>query len=345
MRVGAVVRSKRKVKIGINGFGRIGRLVFRAACARPEEFEVVWVNDLTDEATLAYLLTYDSVHRRFEGNVTSSKGELVVNGKKVRVTAERDPSKLMWKELGVELVIESSGVFRGKDTAGKHLAGGAKRVIVTAPAKGEIDGTFVVGVNDEALKKEHTVVSNASCTTNALAPLAKVLQDSFGIKRGLMTTVHAFTNDQRLLDLPHDDFRRARAAPANIVPTATGAAKAVGLVLPALKGKFNGMAVRVPVTDGSLVDLVAELDKKTTKEEINAAVKKAAEGPLKGILKYTEDELVSSDIVGEPESSIFDAASTDVLDGNLVKVLTWYDNEWAYSCRVLDLAALMANQG
>ena len=345
MNVGAVVRSKRKVKIGINGFGRIGRLVFRAAWARKEEFEVVWVNDLTDEATLAYLLTYDSVHRRFAGEVSSSKGELIVDGRKIRVTAERDPSKLAWKELGVELVIESSGVFRGKESAGKHLQGGAKRVIVTAPAKGEIDGTFVVGVNDGALKPEHTVVSNASCTTNCLAPVAKTLHETFGIKRGLMTTIHAFTNDQRLLDLPHDDFRRARAAPANMVPTTTGAAKAVGLVVPALKGKFNGMAVRVPVTDGSLVDLVAELDKKATKEEINAALKKAAEGPLKGIMRYTDDELVSSDIVGDPTSSVVDGPSTDVLDGNLVKVLAWYDNEWAYSCRVLDLAALMANQG
>ena len=345
MRVGAVVRSKRRVKVGINGFGRIGRLVFRAAWARQEEFEVVWVNDLTDEGTLAYLLTYDSVHRRFAGTVSSEKGALIVDGKKIRVTAERDPANLKWSELGVELVIEASGVFRGKDKAGKHLAGGAKRVIVTAPAKGEIDGTFVVGVNDAALKPEHTVVSNASCTTNCLAPVAKVLQESFGIKRGLMTTIHAFTNDQRLLDLPHDDYRRARAAPANIVPTATGAAKAVGLVLPELKGKFNGMAVRVPVTDGSLIDLVAELDRKVTKEEVNAAMKKAAEGPLKGILRYTEDELVSSDIVGEPESSVFDASSTDVMGDTMVKVLAWYDNEWAYSCRCLDLAALMANQG
>jgi glyceraldehyde 3-phosphate dehydrogenase len=344
MRIGATVKSKRKVKVGINGFGRIGRLVYRILHARKDEFEVVHINDLTSADMLAHLLKYDTAHGRFDAAVSSSEGKLTVDGKSIGIGASKDPATITWGSLGAELVIEASGAFRKKDQLEKHIAGGAKKVILTSPAKGALD-TFVLGVNGEGLAAKHTIVSNASCTTNALAPMAKVLHEKFGIKRGLMTTVHAITNDQRLLDLPHDDFRRARAAPFNIVPTSTGAASALGEVIPQLKGKLNGMALRVPVMDGSLVDLTVELEKKTTKEEINAAFKAASEGPLKGILLYMPDELVSSDIVGMPESSIIDAELTDVMDGTLAKCFAWYDNEWGYSNRVVDLAAAMANLG
>lgn len=344
MRTCSYVRANRKLKIGINGFGRIGRLAFRVMCARPEEFEVVWVNDLTDDPTLEYLLKYDTVHGRFEGNLEpGGLGEFFIDGRRVNVTSQRDPSEIKWGDSGVDVVLECTGVFRKRDLAAKHLEGGAKRVAMSAPARGEIDATVVFGVNDEVLKPEHKVVSNASCTTNALAPVAKVLHEQFGIKRGMMTTIHAVTNDQRLLDLPHKKFRRARAAPNNIVPTTTGAAKAVGLVLPELAGKLTGMSVRVPVPDGSLVDLVVELGKSTSKDEINAALKAASEGPMKNVLGYTEDEVVSSDMVGAPESSIIDSLSTDVCEGTLAKVLTWYDNEWGYSNRLVDLAAAMGN--
>ncbi|MCA8924730.1 MAG: type I glyceraldehyde-3-phosphate dehydrogenase [Planctomycetes bacterium] len=346
MKVGCYVRANKKIKLGINGFGRIGRLVFRAAYARPEEFEVVWINDLTDDPTLEYLLKYDTVHGRFDGKIDPLElGEFGLDGRRVQVTAERDPSAIKWGDLGVDMVLESTGVFRNKETAGKHLAGGAKKVVISAPAKGPVDATVVMGVNHGVLEAKHTVVSNASCTTNALAPLAKVLHETFGIKRGLLTTVHAFTNDQRLLDLPHKTLRRARAAPNNIVPTSTGAAAAVGLVLPALVGKLDGMAMRVPVPDGSIVDLVCELEKGASREEINAALKAASEGELKGILEFTEDPIVSSDIVGEPASSIVDGESTMVMNETLAKVLTWYDNEWGYSNRMLDLAAHMSNLG
>ena len=343
-RVGSVIRSKRKLKLGINGFGRIGRLAFRAAYERPEEFEVVWVNDLTDDPTLEYLLQYDTVHGRFKGQLEpGGLGEFFIDGRRVHVTSERDPAKIGWGERDVDIVLECCGVFRNKPACAGHLEAGAKKVIISAPAKGEVDATLVVGVNHEQLQPEHTVISNASCTTNALAPLAKVIDAEFGIKRGLMTTIHAFTNDQRLLDLPHKAFRRARAAPNNIVPTTTGAAAAVGLVLPQLKGKLNGISVRVPVPDGSLVDLVVELNKNADAAAINAALKAASEGELQGILGYSQHEIVSSDIVGEPESSIVDSLSTDVLDGNFVKLLTWYDNEWGYSNRMLDLTAHVGN--
>jgi glyceraldehyde 3-phosphate dehydrogenase len=343
-RVGSVIKAKRKIKVGINGFGRIGRLVYRIAMARPSEFEVVHVNDLTDAETLAYLLKYDSVHGRFDGEVGVQDAKtLTVSGKKLTMSAEKDPAAIKWGDMGVELVVDSTGVFRKRDQLAKHLAGGARKVILSAPAKGALDATVVIGVNEKTLTPQHTIVSNASCTTNALAPLAKVLHEKFGIKRGLMTTVHAFTNDQRLLDLPHDNMRRSRTASANIVPTSTGAATAVGEVLPALNGKLNGMALRVPVTDGSIVDLTAELEKPATKEEINAALKAAANGPMKGIMVYTEDEIVSSDIVGQPESSIIDAQLTEVQDKTLVKTFAWYDNEWGYSNRVVDLIALMGN--
>jgi glyceraldehyde 3-phosphate dehydrogenase (phosphorylating) len=344
MRVGTVVRANRKIKVGINGFGRIGRLAFRAMYGRSEEFEVVWVNDLTDDPTLEYLLQYDSVHGRFAGNLEpGGLGEFFIDERRVHVTSERDPSKVKWADLGVDVVMECSGAFRTREAAGQHLQGGAKKVLISAPARGEVDATIVMGVNHDQLESGHQVVSNASCTTNALAPLAKVLHDEFGIKRGLMTTVHAMTNDQRLLDLPHKKFRRARAAPNNIVPTSTGAAEAVGIVLPALKGKLNGMAMRVPVPDGSIVDLTVELEKHTAPDHINAALRLAAAGPLKGVLVCAEDEIVSSDIVGEPESSIIDVRSTMVQDGDLAKLLAWYDNEWGNSCRLLDLAAHMIN--
>ena len=345
MRTSAFVKAKRKLRIGINGFGRIGRLVFRIAEARPDEFEVVRINDLTDAETLAYLLKYDTVHGRFDGEVSHEEGAIHVNGRRIGISAERDPSAVKWGDLGVELVVEATGVFRSADKLQKHLDGGAKKVVLTAPAKGELDATIVLGVNHDVLGPQHKLVSNASCTTNALAPVAKVLHETFGLKRGLMTTVHAFTNDQRLLDLPHDNLRRSRAAANNIVPTSTGAASAVGLVLPALKGRLNGMALRVPVPDGSLVDLTAELEKPADKKAINAALKAAAEGALKNVMVYTDDEVVSSDVVGFPASSLVDGQLTEVIDGNLTKTFAWYDNEWGYSNRVCDLLALMGNLG
>jgi glyceraldehyde 3-phosphate dehydrogenase len=325
-------------KVAINGFGRIGRNVFRIIASRPEsDIEVVAINDLSDDDILAYLLEYDSVMGRFDQEVTVSDGVMKVGGHEVRMLMERDPASLPWGDLEVDVVIESTGVFRDRASLQKHLDAGAKRVILTVPSKDKIDETIVLGVNDEELGPEDLIVSNASCTTNCLAPLAKVLDDEFGIKKGVMTTVHAYTNDQRLADVPHEDLRRSRAATENIIPTTTGAAKAVGEVLPGLDGKLDGMAMRVPVPDGSTVDLVVELDKDVTVEEVNAAVKRAAEGALAGIIEYTEDPIVSTDIIGNPHSSIFDASGTQVLGGNLVKVMSWYDNEWGYSNRVVDL--------
>ncbi|NTW50405.1 MAG: type I glyceraldehyde-3-phosphate dehydrogenase [Chlorobiales bacterium] len=331
-----------KVKVGINGFGRIGRLVFRQALKR-DDIEIVAINDLTDAATLAHLLKYDSNHGKFEGTVSVDGTDLVVNGKKLKVFAERDPAALPWKEVGAEIVVESTGRFTKKDDAGKHLAGGAKKVIISAPASGEVDATTVVGVNDKVLTGKETVLSNASCTTNCLAPMAKVLQDKFGIEQGFMTTVHAYTNDQAILDIPHKDLRRARAAAVSIIPTSTGAAKAIGLVIPELAGKLDGMAMRVPVPDGSVTDLNLILSKEATKEEINAAMKEAAEGPLKGILEYCVDPIVSHDIVGNPHSCIFDSKLT-MAKGKFVKVVGWYDNELGYSTRVVDLIGILKNQ-
>ena len=324
------------IKVAINGFGRIGRLVFKAAQAK-EDIEIVAVNDLTDAKTLAYLLKYDSVHGRFPGSVEAKEDSFIVNGKTVKVLAERDPGNLPWSALGIDVVIESTGIFRAKAQIQKHIDAGAKKVILTVPSKDEIDATIVLGVNEDALKPEHKIVSNASCTTNCLAPVAKVLNDKFGIKRGLMTTVHGYTNDQKILDMPHSDLRRARACAVSLIPTTTGAAKAVGKVIPELNGKLDGMAMRAPVADGSVVDLVAELEKDVTVEEINAAIKEAAEGPLKGILEYCDEPIVSVDIIDNPASSIFDAQATSVMDGNFVKVLSWYDNEWGYSNRVVGL--------
>ncbi|KIL49999.1 type I glyceraldehyde-3-phosphate dehydrogenase [Jeotgalibacillus soli] len=333
------------VKVGINGFGRIGRNVFRAALNNPE-VEVVAVNDLTDANMLAHLLKYDTIHGSLNAEVTvDGEDNLVVNGKIVKVLAERDPAQLPWGELGVEVVVESTGRFVNRDDAAKHMEGGAKKVIISAPANNE-DITIVMGVNEDKYDAaNHHVVSNASCTTNCLAPYAKVLNDTFGLKRGMMTTIHSYTNDQQILDLPHKDYRRARAAAENIIPTSTGAAKAVSLVLPELEGKLNGMAMRVPTPNVSLVDLVAELDKEVTVEEINAALKEAAEGDLKGILQYSDEPLVSTDYNGNTNSSIIDGLSTMVLEGNMVKVLSWYDNETGYSNRVVDLAAFMAKKG
>jgi glyceraldehyde 3-phosphate dehydrogenase len=330
------------IRLGINGFGRIGRLVFRVAVQR-KDIEIVQVNDITDAPTLAHLLKYDSVHGVLNNDIRAEGDYIIFDGKKIKVSAEKDPANLPWGKENVDIVVESTGVFRKRSEVAKHLEGGAKKVILTVPAKDEIDATIVLGVNDEALKPEHKIVSNASCTTNCLAPIAKVLNDKFGIKRGFMTTVHAYTNDQRILDLPHKDLRRARAAALSIIPTTTGAAKAVGKVIPELKGKLDGFSLRVPVSDGSVVDLVAELGKDVTIEEVNAAIKAAAEGKMKGILQYTEDPIVSIDVVGNSNSSIFDALSTMVLEGksNFVKVVAWYDNEWGYSCRVVDLVEKM----
>ncbi|QJW47477.1 type I glyceraldehyde-3-phosphate dehydrogenase [bacterium BFN5] len=331
-------------KVGINGFGRIGRNVFRAALNNPA-VDIVAVNDLTDAKTLAHLLKYDSVHGILDAEVSVDGSNIIVNGKAVQVLAEREPAKLPWKDLGVEVVVESTGRFTDREKAAAHLEAGAKKVIISAPAKNE-DITIVMGVNEDKYEAaSHHVISNASCTTNCLAPFAKVLHEKFGIKRGLMTTVHAYTNDQQILDLPHKDLRRARAAGMSIIPTTTGAAKAVALVLPELKGKLNGFAMRVPTPNVSVVDLVAELDKSATAEEINAALKAAAEGELKGILAYTEEPLVSKDFNGNPNSSIIDALSTMVIEGNMVKVVSWYDNEWGYSNRVVDLIGFLAKKG
>jgi glyceraldehyde 3-phosphate dehydrogenase len=328
------------VKVGINGFGRIGRNVFRAAKAANADIEFVAVNDLVDTATMAHLLKYDSILGRFPGEVTVSGDSIVVDGAEVKMLSERDPAALPWGELGVDVVIESTGFFTKRDDAAKHLEAGAKKVIISAPAT-EPDVTVALGVNFDSDydPENHDVISNASCTTNCLAPLAKVLHEAFGIEQGLMTTIHAYTADQRLQDMPHKDLRRARAAALNLIPTTTGAAKAVGLVLPELNGKLNGFAMRAPVPTGSVVDLTFDSAKAVNPEEINAAVKAAADGPLKGILAYTEDPIVSTDIVGDPHSSIFDAPQTMVTgEGRLVKVVSWYDNEWGYSNRCVELA-------
>lgn len=332
------------VRVGINGFGRIGRNVFRAAMDNPE-VEVVAVNDLTDAETLAHLLQYDSVHGILHAEVNAGEGVLLVNGKEIKVLAEREPGQLPWRELGVDIVVESTGRFTDKAKAEAHITGGgAKKVIISAPAKGE-DITIVMGVNEDQYDPaNHHVISNASCTTNCLAPFAKVVHEKFGIKHGLMTTVHSYTNDQQILDLPHKDLRRARAAGLSIIPTTTGAAKAVALVLPELKGKLNGFAMRVPTPNVSVVDLNVELEKETTAEEINAVLKEAAEGPLKGILGFEEKPLVSKDFNGDLRSSIVDALSTMVIDGKMAKIVSWYDNEWGYSNRVVDLIAYVSKK-
>jgi glyceraldehyde 3-phosphate dehydrogenase (phosphorylating) len=331
------------VRVGINGFGRIGRLVFRVLAGRPKEFEVVAINDLSDAKHLAMLLKYDSVHRRFDGNVDVGENSLIVNGKSIKILQERDPANLPWKALGVQVALESTGFFTNKASLQKHLDAGAERVILSAPAKDKLDATIVLGVNDQTLKPSDRIVSNASCTTNCLAPLAKVLHKAFGIEKGLMTTCHAYTNDQRVADQIHSDPYRARSAAINIIPSTTGAAKAVGEVIPELNGKLSGISLRVPVPDGSIVDLTTVLKRDVTKDEVNQAVKVAAEGPLKGIIQYTNDPLVSSDIIGNPYSCIFTSDWTQVMQGNLVKTIAWYDNEWGYSCRTADLIARLAS--
>ncbi|AXE39163.1 type I glyceraldehyde-3-phosphate dehydrogenase [Acidipropionibacterium virtanenii] len=331
------------VKVGINGFGRIGRNFFRALLEQKADLDVVAVNDLTDNKTLAHLLKYDSLLGRFPGEVTYDDEGIVVDGKHIKVLAERNPGDLPWGDLGVEVVVESTGFFTDGTKAKAHIDGGAKKVVISAPGK-NVDGTFVIGVNDgDYDNATHNIISNASCTTNCLAPLAKVLNDEFGIERGIMTTIHSYTGDQRLLDAPHSDLRRARAAALNMIPTKTGAAQAVALVIPELKGKFDGLAVRVPTPTGSLTDLTFEASKEVTVDAVKAAVKKAAEGELKGILAYTEDPIVSTDIQGDAHSSVFDATETKVI-GNLVKVLSWYDNEWGYSNRLVDLTELVAEK-
>ncbi len=333
-------------RIGINGFGRIGRLTLRAIMARhPEALQVVAVNDLTDTATNAHLLKWDTTYGRYPGEVTATDDAIVVDGQQIKVIAERDPAKIPWRDYGVEIVIESTGLFTDATRAAAHREGGAKKVLISAPAKNE-DLTVVLGVNDERYDPGvHHVISNASCTTNCIAPVVKVLHQTFGIKRGFMTTIHAYTNDQRILDQVHSDLRRARSAALNIIPTTTGAARAVALVMPELKGVLDGMAFRVPTATGSVVDLVAELDTVVTKDQINQAIREAAEGPLRDILSYTEEPIVSSDVKGDPCSSLFDGLATMVLQDSLVKVLAWYDNEWGYSSRLADLANLVASKG
>lgn len=331
------------IKVGINGFGRIGRNVFRAIVERGG-IDVLAVNDLTDAKSLGILLKYDTVHGKFAGAIEAKENSLLVNGKEVKLLMEKDPAKLPWKSLGVDIVIESTGIFTSRADCAKHLEGGAKYVLLSAPAKDKIDATIVIGVNTKELKPEHKIVSNASCTTNCLAPLVKVLNDNFGMEKGLMTTVHAYTNDQRISDLVHKDLRRARAAAMNIIPTTTGAAKAIGEVIPSLKGKLDGLSLRVPVINGSVTDLVAMLSKDVTVETVNAAMKKAANGEMKGILEYCEDPIVSSDIIGNAHSSIFDSALTYVIDKRMVKVVSWYDNEWGFSNRMIDLIELIAKQ-
>lgn len=328
------------IKIGINGFGRIGRLVFRR-CLELDGFDIVGINDLTDAKTLAHLLKYDSVHGRFNGDIAVENDDIIVNGDRIKITAEKDPTKLNWGGLGAEVIIESTGVFRTQEACMKHVEAGAKKVILTVPPKGDVDGMIVLGVNDDVLTGEEKVLSNASCTTNCLAPMVKVLNDAFGLEKGFMTTVHSYTNDQKLLDLPHSDLRRARAAAVSIIPTSTGAAKAVGKVIPELRGMLDGFALRVPTPDGSITDLVATLKKVVTVEEVNAAFREAANGPMKGILEYTEDPIVSADIIGNPHSNIFDSLLT-MANGNFVKVVGWYDNEYGYSCRVVDLIKKIA---
>ncbi len=331
------------VKVGINGFGRIGRNFYRAILASGADIEVVGVNDLTDTKTLAHLLKYDSILGRLPVTVSAGDGEIIVDGKALPVFAERDPAALPWGKVGADIVIESTGFFTDAASAGKHLSAGARKVIISAPAKGE-DITIVMGVNDDTYDSAiHNIISNASCTTNCLAPMAKVIDEAFGIERGMMTTIHAYTNDQSILDFPHSDLRRARAAAINMIPTTTGAAKAVSLVLPHLAGRLDGYAMRVPVPTGSATDLTVELKRSATREEVNAVVKAAAEGPLKGILVYTEDPIVSSDIVTDPASCVFDALLTNV-NGNMLKVVGWYDNEWGYSNRLVDLVGLVGSK-
>jgi glyceraldehyde 3-phosphate dehydrogenase len=333
-------------RIGINGFGRIGRQTLKAILERhPQDLEVVAINDITDTQTNAHLLKYDSTYGRFPGEVSATEDSLVVNGHKIQIVAQRDPAKIPWADFGADIVIESTGLFTDADKASAHLKGGAKKVIISAPAKGE-DLTIVLGVNENMYDPaKHTIISNASCTTNCLAPAAKVLNDTFGIERGLMNTIHSYTNDQRILDQVHKDLRRARTAGANIIPTTTGAARALSLVIPELKGRFDGMSLRVPTVTVSVVDFVATIRKEATKEQINQAFKNAVAGPLKGILNYTDEPLVSSDFRGDPHSSTIDGENTMVLGGNLVKVLAWYDNEWGYSSRVADLANFIAQKG
>ena len=328
------------VKVAINGFGRIGRMVFRAGHSDPD-IDFVAFNDLTDTKTLAYLLKHDSVHGQFSGKVDYTDNSLIIDGKEIKVTAERDPENLPWAEMKVDVVVESTGFFLTKETASKHQKAGAKKVLISAPAKDADIATVVKGVNEHELDMNATIISNASCTTNCLAPLVKVLNDNFGISKGFMTTVHAYTGDQKLLDAPHKDLRRARSAAVNTIPTSTGAAKAVGLVIPEMKGKLDGIAMRVPVPDGSITDFVCVLNKETTKEEINALFKNVAEHHLKGVLEYSEDPLVSTDIIGNPHSSIFDSSLTSVMGGTLVKVVSWYDNEWGYSNRMIDIIKLI----
>jgi glyceraldehyde 3-phosphate dehydrogenase len=330
-------------KVGINGFGRIGRLTFRALLNK-KNIEVVAINDLTDAKTLAHLFKYDSVHGKFNGEIAVDGDFLVINGKKIRVYAEKDPANLPWKELGVEIVAECTGIFRTREKMSKHLTAGAKKVVLSVPSdnKEDVDLTVVLGVNDNMLTKDMKLISNASCTTNCLAPVAKVLNDKFGIKKGLMNTIHSYTNDQIILDAPHKDLRRARAAALSMIPTKTGAAKAIGLVIPELEGKMDGFSVRVPTPDGSLVDLTCELSRSVTKEEIHAAMKEAADGPMKGILEYLDEPLVSCDIIGNTHSSIYDSLMTKVIDGNLIKIIAWYDNEVGYSTRLADLIERIA---
>lgn len=330
------------IRLGINGFGRIGRNVFRVIAKRGG-IDVLAINDLADSKSLAMLLKYDSVHGKFQGTIEAKEKSLVVNGKEVALLMEKDPSRLPWKSLGVDIVIESTGIFTSRAECAKHLDAGAKKVILSAPAKDKVDATIVVGVNHKNLKPEHTIISNASCTTNCLAPLAKIVHDNFGIERGLMTTIHAYTNDQRVIDLMHKDPRRARAAAMNIIPTTTGAAKAIGEVIPALKGKLDGLSMRVPVPNGSVTDLIVTVSRDITIEDVNAAMKRAAEGELKGILEYSEDPIVSSDIIGNPHSSIFDSTLTYVIDKRMAKVVSWYDNEWGFSNRMVDLIVLLAS--
>lgn len=334
------------IKVGINGFGRIGRNAFKIAVGREQEdFEIVAINDLTDAETLAHLLKYDSCFGKFEGTVAVKENSILVNGKEIKIFSEKDPENIPWGELGVDIVIESTGIFRKKEQAMKHIRAGAKKVIISAPAQDE-DITIVLGVNEKDYDpKNHQVISNASCTTNCLAPFAKVIDEKFGIVKGLMTTVHSYTNDQNILDLPHEDLRRARAAAESIIPTTTGAAKAVALVLPQLEGKLNGFAMRVPTPTVSVVDLVCELQKPATAEEINTVLKEAAEGELKGIMGYSDEPLVSVDYRQDSRSSIIDGLSTMVIDGNLVKIVSWYDNEWGYSTRVVDLVSYIIKKG
>jgi glyceraldehyde 3-phosphate dehydrogenase len=333
----------KKIKVAINGFGRIGRLTLKAALNK-ENIEIVAVNDLTDSKTLAHLLKYDSIHGKFPGSVLADGNDLVVNDHKIKVFSEKDPAGLPWKELGVDVVVESTGVFRDRENISKHLQAGAAKVVLCVPSKtaSDVDATVVLGVNEGDLKPEQQIFSNASCTTNCLAPVVKVLNDSFGFKKGLMNTIHSYTNDQIILDAPHKDLRRARAAALSIIPTTTGAAKAVGLVIPEMKGKVDGYAMRVPTPDGSVVDLTCELEKEVTKEDINNAMKQAAEGPMKGILEYCDEPIVSADIVGNTHSSVFDSLLTQVIDGKFVKVVSWYDNEFGYANRVVDMVEKVA---